>query len=321
MAFLPDNLVKLIKQSGITHKENAISFIFTCPKCNKKDKLYIKKSTGQFICFFCVTTVGFKGKSEYALNLLLERPYKDIQKDIYDNIEQKAEAFIKVNIKDFEDDDEIEKEIKVLETFTYPLDYYELDHEFSIKGAEYLRSRGLNVDYCKEYDIRYSPTEQRIVFPVKENDIIYGWQKRTITNNSNIPKILGSKHLPKNQTLMFIDRIKGLDYTVLCEGPVDALSAHLCGGNVATMGKQVSEGQMLLLLNNNIKKVYLALDPDAYVEMDNLYQKWKHVFDFYLMQATKKDLGEMNYEEVYSLFKSAPKIEPHYIFSYFKGDV
>lgn len=320
MALLPNNLSRIIKGSGISHKENSISFVFTCPKCNKKDRLYIRKRDGIFRCFYCITTVNFQGKAEYALQHLLERSYKDIQKDIYDNIEQKIELFINLSIVDFDDEIETTVELDPLPILTFPLDFYTLTHDFSKKGREYLLKRNLDIDMCQEYDIRYCPSERRIVFPVKHEGNIYGWQNRTILENPSVPKMLSSTNLPKNRTLMFMDRLKGLGYAILTEGPIDALKCHLIGGgNVATMGKQVSDGQIQLLLDHGIKKLYLALDPDAYMEMDLLCNKWRHIFELFLMHPHKKDIGEMDYEEVLELFKHAPKIEPHYIFSYIKG--
>jgi len=121
---------------------------------------------------------------------------------------------------------------------------------------------------------------------------------------------------------MFADRVAGHDHAVLCEGPLDALKAHYCGGNVATMGKAVAPAQIQLLKSSGIKKLYLALDPDAAEEVNRLVESLSGHLELYDMIAptngTKADLGAMSLEEVYDLFLSAPKINPSNFFMFLK---
>ena len=59
MVLNPQKLNKYIKDLGISFKETSKSFIFNCPLCNGKDKLYVRKNDGRFRCFKCATDNGF----------------------------------------------------------------------------------------------------------------------------------------------------------------------------------------------------------------------------------------------------------------------
>ena len=121
---------------------------------------------------------------------------------------------------------------------------------------------------------------------------------------------------------MFGDRITG-DHAVLCEGPVDALKAHLCGGNVCSLGKLVSIYQLNLLRNSGIRKLYLALDPDAFMEAGRLLRDVADELEVYDMRppaslSDDTDLGKMSLEAVRDLMVAAPRLDRHHMFLYLK---
>lgn len=118
---------------------------------------------------------------------------------------------------------------------------------------------------------------------------------------------------------MFSDRINA-EHAVLCEGPIDALKAHLCGGNVAALGKGVSSHQLELLKHSGITRLYLALDPDAFVESQNILKLMVQYVEVYDMRPPQpyKDLGEMPMEEVKVLMDQAPKLDANHMFLYLK---
>jgi hypothetical protein len=165
-----------------------------------------------------------------------------------------------------------------------------------------------------------------VIFPVQAAGDLYGWQARIIVANKfvdeegnarEIPKIVSSTGIPRDKTLMFADRLQGVDHAVLCEGPVDAIKAHLCRGNVAAMGKAVTKEQVRLLINAGVRKLYLALDPDAAAETQRLVRDNFDDFEIYNMIAQggdKPDLGAMEFSDVSDLFRAARRIEPGRIF-------
>jgi DNA primase len=124
---------------------------------------------------------------------------------------------------------------------------------------------------------------------------------------------LGDK---RDRVLMFADRLTGSDHAVLCEGPMDALKAHLCGGNVATMGKVVHRNQIALIRNAGIGKIYLALDPDAAAETGKLVSEIGIDMECYqiLPPPGREDLGECTPKEVYSAMLGARRVTAAHVF-------
>jgi hypothetical protein len=68
--------------------------------------------------------------------------------------------------------------------------------------------------------------------------------------------------------------------------------------------------------------LYLALDPDADIEtakiVDNLSDKLQIRHMLATGQSTKPDLGAMDFDEVFELFKKAPLVNRNKVFIYLK---
>src|ERR1035438_8592758 len=78
-----DKLLAFLEESGLSFRQNSVSYILNCPRCEKANKLYMRKSNGQFICFYCCEISGFKGRPEYALADLCQRPIETVRKALY----------------------------------------------------------------------------------------------------------------------------------------------------------------------------------------------------------------------------------------------
>lgn len=315
-------LTEIIENSGLSYKQNAVSWIFSCPRCSKKDKLYLRKRDGRFVCWYCATVEGYQGRPELALADLTGMSMSDLRYRLYgEGLKYSAEGGLKLNIKDFfGPDDMVPEDLEPLPATVFPLDFYPIDHEHSARGLAYLESRGISLELAKEYDLHYHPKERRVIFPVYVDGSLIGWQARTteateVANEDTgeefkILKIRTSRGLPRDKCVMFQDRLKGSDHVVLCEGPVDAIKAHLCGGNVASMGKSVSRGQIELIRSSGVKKVYLALDPDAQAEMTRLCKEFGDLEVYQMLApAPYKDLGEMPLELVRHVFETATRVK------------
>lgn len=327
-------LDKLIRESGVSFRENGTSFMFECPRCQKKDRLAMYKASGWFVCYYCRSS-GFKGRPEFALTELLGMPLVDIRKRIYGTDIPTNLSLLNVQLDDYwgENEEEMpapELQVNLPETL-WPPDAVGLEAPRTfVKGARYLHGRGITPALVEAYDIRYSPVDKRVLFPVKVDGRLIGWQARYIGQTERwdeeqerlirIPKIITSDSLVgKGQRwLMFQDRLKGSEHCVLTEGPVTAIKAHLCGGNVASMGKDVSAFQ-LDFIRRNVRKLYLALDSDAgeaitritydlYDDLEvytmNVPQNW----EWYDDPNNEKDLGDLECAEVFELFKSAQRV-------------
>src|SRR5258705_13756089 len=102
----PAILRQVLNESGLSFSQNGRSYIFTCPKCQRKKKLYISKSSGRFICFFCAETDNYQGRPEYALSDLLGLPVRVVQTKLYGTGTVPTEVFLDLQLIDFFDDDD-----------------------------------------------------------------------------------------------------------------------------------------------------------------------------------------------------------------------
>lgn len=324
----------LLQESGVAFKTNSKSFIITCPRCSKKDKLYVRRLDGRFVCWYCREIDGFQGRPEFALiDLCGGLPMSEIRKRLYgDESTRPAALWLDIDIQDFqtEGDEDFIDVAPVLKTTAWPLEFFELDHEASLRGVQYLEGRGIPKDVAKQYNIRYWPAKQRIIFPVESRGSLYGWQERLVDGDKPYfdhrrqrlvtpLKVITSTDLQRDRVLMFADRLEGSDHCILGEGPVDALKAHLCGGNVASLGKAVSMAQLELIRNSGCHKLYLGLDPDAWMEINRIRKLMTDMVLYDLRPpAPFKDLGEMSMEAVKAHFDQAPVLNPADVVIYLK---
>lgn len=335
----PNVLKQVLRESGLKYEETAKSYVFTCPRCAGKRKLWMFKSGKRFVCWKCKETDNYQGRVEFALSDLLAVPVKVVQSRLGITGDAQVEVYLDAHLEDFygdgEDVDDFALEASIPEV-AWPLDYYPIESRQGARGAAYLEGRGVSVALAQEYGIHYAPVEQRVVFPVSDHGRLYGWQGRLIIphkyidpdgNEQELLKIKSSTGIPRERTLMFADRLTGSPHAVLTEGPVDAIKAHMCGGNVCAMGKAVNPEQMKLLLRAGAHKVYLGLDPDAAGETTRLVREYFDDVALYELRARvggakeKPDLGAMTYRDVYELFRGAERIGPGRLFFFLDPEV
>lgn len=334
--FLPERLEKFMKESGLSYHESGQSYIMACPVCNKKDKLYIRKTDGEARCWHCYRTPNDPGgKPEFCLSLLMGQTLGEIKSRLY-KWQAAPETGGRIALKGLFPADEASDELYTpgeLPEIDWPFGTYPLDDDFySKRGVAYLEGRGIPRDVALEYDIRYWTTQRKIVFPVKIHGRLVGWQWRTIDKTDPIEverggelkvikplKTLTYEFLPRDRAIMFHDRLLGSKHAILSEGPVDALKAHLCGGNIATMGKVISDGQLDLIAAAGVERIYCALDPDAVEDTAQLVRK-RGLQEMYWMEIPKpyEDQGQMPMEEVLDLFHSAKRVFATNVFVSFR---
>jgi hypothetical protein len=300
----PETLRNFIVNGNIAFKEGATSFIFSCPRCNKNNKLYIHKQHGRFICFVCKDRSKFYGKAEYALSELYNLSVSDVQYRLYGQADKQFKKYIDFTLKDLFDYNVIEEEPEINEIY-YPPDFISLNMGIAKPGANYLLGRGLTQDHFDTYHLMYHPAWRTVVFPIKYQGKLYGWQERSIDTKFKYT----NKGFKKDQMLMFQDRLDYSNKAVLTEGPVDALKCHVLNiGNVASMGKAVSNKQ-LNIIKSKCNTLYIGLDPDADTEIDKICRNLYDSFTIYLLlpPTGRKDLGECSEEEVIEQFNKAQK--------------
>lgn len=322
----------ILQEHGISFKTNGKSFIMACPRCSKSEKLYIRRWDGRFVCWFCAESDNFKGRPEFALRELTGLPLQTLRQRLYGiDTTATSDFHMHFSMGDFYDEEEDYIVNDDPPELVEDPEHVPLTDPRAAIGVEYLAKRGIPLEIAQQYDVRYWIPRRRIVFPVKDGDKRHGYQARAVYNTDPFwdderkkmmrpLKILTSEDLDRERLVMFADRLKGSDHAVLCEGPIDAMKAHLCGGNVASMGKSVSYKQLELIRNAGITKLYLGLDPDAYREVQKIYRIFSDL-QVYDLRPPKgySDLGEMPMEEVKAMFDAAKPLSPGQIFVYMKN--
>ncbi len=325
----PEALKDIIESSGVSHRTSGASFIFDCPRCGKKNKLYIRRTDGCFRCWVCASD-GFAGRAEYALTELIGTSLADLRHKLYGEGAPQAVAQIQITLRDwFAENEDVDEDAlaQQLDTVYWGPDHLPIDGKYAVKGLEYLESRGIDKAMALKYGIRYHPVQRRVCFPIESQGKLYGWQARAIYNDVGetedgepievIKALTFPTGIKKAQLLMFADNLIGCDHAIVCEGPVDALKADLCGGNVCTLGKGVSAEQIRLLRNSGVSKLYLALDPDAFAEVLRLCHEFSDMELYRLApprNGVAKDIGDMTKEAVLDLFRAAPRITSAHVF-------
>lgn len=323
MRFDPYELTRFLRESGLTLKQTSRSWVLECPRCNRP-KLNLLKSSGRFVCWYCGER-NFYGSAEFALAEILQKPVEDVRAGLLNN---EFTTQLSVNLRG----EEAPEEEFVEETYLWPHNFYELSDPKAKPGIIYLESRGIPYPVAQKYQIRYCTSHRTVVFPILDGSSLLGWQERITYPDTfyvkgrkvTVPKAITAEGCEKANLLMFSNNLIGSDHCVLTEGPVTAIKADLCGGAVATMGKSISRNQLELLTNwayssKTRKRLYLALDPDAYIQTNQLVRDYYPYFDLYDMVPTKGDLGDLTFEENLELFRSAKKIGPSHLFVYLKG--
>ena len=291
--------------------ENARSYVFDCPACGGRHKLYIQKEDGRAVCF--------KGKSakcprpgsnaSYALSLMAHISIEDAKNELF-GISQQLGDEIRVSF-----DEPATRERKSLEPGTLPLDIMAIDDPNAVSGLNYLLGRGLTLDVLKDQGVMYRPSTRMVIFPVILNNVLYGWQGRAI---DPVPKEKRMDNLPgewKGRTVMFHKNIVGKDFAIVAEGPVSAMKFAKVGNYIATMGKEISSEQFKLLKESGIKRLYIALDLDAFDKIKKIRDTLPDIDCFMVEVPThREDFGDCTYDECEMAFNSASRLNGDELF-------
>ena len=301
--------------------ESYRSYIFNCPSCGGKKKLYIERSTGKTKCFKsdserCPTNAAF------ALHLITGLPYQSVSQELYESLPPlpKDEGEIKVSFQATKKTNNNALEPAAGDDI--PMDFVPIYDPDAADGVTYLESRGITRAMMVKYGFMYSPMIRRVIFPVIMDNVLYGWQGRAIDPVDKNFRMYNMPGAWKAKTLMFYQNIKDSDFAILAEGAISALKFEKVGGFVASMGKEISQDQIELLRSSGIKKLYLALDRDAadkinYIS-EQLKNQLKKTVECYIIDIPKHrgDFGDCTYEECEEAFKNAKPVSPNDIFIY-----
>lgn len=296
---------RFLEDRQLPFKSAKRSFILDCvnPTCGKEEHLWIRKSTGRAICFRCSSRWSW-----IALVARVARCSMGEARQLFygegagECLEKPLDIDELFNTKK-EDEEQIDHPILMGPDFV-PV-------RLSKGGFEYANLRApVEADvpnWMDRFDLRFHAVMNAVVFPMKRDGVIYGWQARKIAPAPGELRMLSSM-FNKSRFLLNWDSAKHESKIILVEGPFDCVQVDVPGyGAVASLGKGVSTDQIRLLLESGAESIYLALDPDATEEVDEVFERiglGKKVYRM-LPPDHRKDFGECTKEEVQAAIKNA----------------
>lgn len=152
-----------------------------------------------------------------------------------------------------------------------------------------------------------------VVFITHDNNGRYQyWNTRSIEPNPKIKSLNGmakDNEFSKRTVIFNLNRAKNMNELVLVEGVTDALTVGDSG--IATFGKQVTDEQVNLLLNNLLptQKLYLMLDRDADEQTVKLADKLypKHEETYIVLNPTGKDANDLGRDKTWEVIRAYAK--------------
>jgi DNA primase len=331
-----NKIIEILQENGLDFKEKSRTFVgIPCPMCGREDKFSILKANGHTICYRGSCDYGkksFVGFIQALLGVSTEEAIEKLkgEKDEFKGILDSG-LILDFEIKDpFEIKDEIESDLlSELEAKTYPEWYMIPVVSLEAKeGMDYLESRGITKEIAQKLEIYYSSFYKRVYFPIKINGIFYGYQGRAIKKVSDKDRVRNNEGFRRDTLVMFADNLLTCKDAILAEGPVDAIKFDLVGGYVATMGKEITEKQLQIILNYNPDRIFLALDDDASYEMMLLIDKIpKPIYKIEVPESCKQrckilgkkaDFGECTFEEAKEAKENAKLLKKESLLLYLK---
>jgi len=272
------------------------NYYFACPSCShRNNKLTINIEKNVFACFHC----DLRGKSFLYLLKLAGVANPNQYKKIF-NEEKK---------KDLNDIDNMFGEHlkeRVPSKLSLPKGYEKLfrnlEKMFYKPALKYLLNRGLEKEDILKYDIHYSVSEQRVLFPSydREHNLNY-YVARSI---QPLEKYKYKNAAASKRGVIFNEHLIEWNAPVyIVEGIFDAILSRK--NAVPILGSNVGSGSLLFkrLLQNNTE-VIIALDADAkkkIIKMINELVKYNIPVTYVDWKSEERDIAEMGsakFEEI-----------------------
>lgn len=247
-----------------------------CPFCGKEEHFFMNSKTGLWDCKKC-GEVGnwFSFFKKVGIGVTNEKEELKKQKQ---KIKQKH--FLESEIKNNNFLENVEMSIETKndkniyipqKTLIFPESFKkisigDLDTTFALK---YILKRKYKFDIIKKHNLLYCINGlywNRLIIPIYINQQLKGYLGRWIQFNEEKVKrkYRNSFNTDFSMLLGNYDNLNNDDYVIICEG---AFSSYRINYNSTfAFGKKLSEGQVYLLKQKKIKKVFVLFDSDAQKE-------------------------------------------------------
>mgnify|MGYP003632451476 FL=1 len=288
-------LVSLVNSVlGIGKRTSKGNHSYNCPFCNHhKPKLEVnftdnKNGDNPWHCWAC----DKKGRKLRSL---------------FKQIEVSSEYFsqLKKLVKSGYEVEEVKTEEKILEL---PKEYKNIigsKNIISKHASAYLKRRNISEDDILKYNIgycEYGPYADRVVIPSYDSKgKLNYFTSRTFKEDT----FQTYKNPDTSRNIIPFEMLINWDLPIiLCEGPFDAIAIKR--NAIPLLGKNIQSNLMKKLVSSKVKKIYIALDTDAFNQAlkfcEELLNEGKEV---YLVELPGKDPSEMGFEQFTNLIQKA----------------
>lgn len=330
-----------LRENGISFKLNGAkthAILSKCPSCGGANKFYINLSNGKFLCHKCSSDSDHntRGGGKKLISLLLGIDYAQAGKILgedkkfsqleihnpnsfnFNFIQNRAETEV---LRDFKP---IDLPSFFLKTFKNPNSksyQYLISRGFDHSDIEKSQAMELDSSLMSGEDVENLTSAQiksiknkyegRVIFPLIYEKKVYGLIARDFTGESKL-KVLNSDNFPKSEFVWNLNNVKDSDDIIITEGITSAVKCGL-SRSVATLGKAVSDSQLLKIAESGAKNAYVCLDPDAKKEAKELQKKLFPFFnevkviylpEIFIKDGVYKDAGDYTKEEMEAFITS-----------------
>ena len=288
------DIFDLLKSYGIENIKHRHHYIqCNCPFHDDKSPsaaFYLDKNL--FICFTCRTTVDVYG----FIALMENIPVSEVKTKYSGELSKKMLINnIKKKIKEFN-----------IENVNEKIKYYDdsILNNFT-SDYSYMVNRGFNEEILKDFEVGYYPGRKMVSLPVRDttNKLVGVYGRVTYDNKAKYMPIVPVRGFPKSKVLYGLNKVEG-DTLILVEGNLDVIKAFQEGFRYAAaiQGCFISKVHESLI-SKRFNKLILALDNDdagkiAGLDIHNRMKKKIKVLFFNYGNSGKKDIGDMNKEEI-----------------------
>lgn len=262
--------------------------LFWCPFCSKrglsrgrKASLYVNPVAGAFKCHRC----NFAGSFEFlssVLKLSDLQSVTDFSEQVYGLVYPQSDT------NEYDRTDWLEDSASI---FSYP------------EALDYLYQRRIGDPDIIFYNLSYSPSKKRIIFPNYGSTGIDYWTARTITKEG-FPKYLAAKYDKNEKMFNFGHVVKNEPRMIICEGPISSISAGR--DSIAIYGNYPTDKQMALLRSVELP-LYVAMEIKRFSLRlcDTLIGAGKEVYRVVFKEH--EDANNLGTETFRLLVNSAPR--------------
>jgi len=160
-----------------------------------------------------------------------------------------------------------------------PQGIFYMDWESDHEAAVYMRARGFDPQVLTDWSVGYDGWTRRIAIPIRdESGLLVGFKGRSIDGREPKYLLLGDTDgrelrfslgygfdMHDARVVLFgLDRAKGSDTLVVCEGELDAMACHAAGvTNAVALGTKSITDKQLWLLRAHASRLVLFFDSDG----------------------------------------------------------